>query len=317
MNDFLDLIANNDSPAGVAVTTAVIVVIAVLLRLALVPVVRRRYRDDLYRRYWAGKIAKYAIVAVALVALIMVWAPLGGRLSVILGFATAGIAFAMQEVIGALFGWLNILTGRIYTVGDRVEMGGVRGDVMDISPLRTTMLEIGRGVAAAGSPTTVTARQPTGRVVSISNKKTFTDPVFNYSSHFEWMWDELTFTVPYEADWHAAERIVREEVDRRDAEARERGERELSRIANRYVLAQADIEPATYVRAETCWIAITARFVAHVRSARSVKDDITRAVIDRFADEGIPAAYPTYAMVPAERAARDEGLRPADGRPPA
>ena len=53
------------------------------------------------------------VTSAAIVALIALWAPLGGRLSVILGFATAGVAFAMQEVIGALFGWLNILAGRV------------------------------------------------------------------------------------------------------------------------------------------------------------------------------------------------------------
>jgi hypothetical protein len=110
------------------------VVVALGLRLVLVPFVRRRFADDPYRRYWSGKVASYAIVAVAVIAIVALWAPLGGRLSVILGFATAGIAFAMQEVIGALFGWVNILAGRIYTVGDRIEIAGVRGDVADITP---------------------------------------------------------------------------------------------------------------------------------------------------------------------------------------
>lgn len=302
MDSFLQLLADNDSAAGVAVTTAFIVVVAALLRLALVPVVRRRYRDDPYRRYWAGKIAGYLIVILALVALIAVWAPLGGRLSVILGFATAGIAFAMQEVIGALFGWMNVLTGRIYTVGDRIEIGGVRGDVLDIAPLRTTVMEIGGEAAGPSSATSVSARQPTGRVVSVSNKKTFTEPVFNYSAHFEWMWDELTFTVPYEADWHAAERIVREEVQRHDEQTRDRGERPLARIADRYVLSRAEVEPSTYVRADTSWIEITARFVAHVRTARVAKDAVTRAVLDRFSREQIPTAYPTYAVVGREAA---------------
>ena len=72
----------------------------------------------------------------------MVWRPFAGRIAVILGFATAGLAFAMQEVIGALAGWISILTGRHFRVGDRIQMGGVRGDVLDLSPLRTKILEV-------------------------------------------------------------------------------------------------------------------------------------------------------------------------------
>jgi small-conductance mechanosensitive channel len=84
----------------------------------------------------------------------------------------------MQEVIGAVFGWVNILAGRIYTVGDRVEVGGVRGDVMDITPLRTKIMEMGSEGATDERPagSWVAARQPTGRTVTVSNKKTFHRP---------------------------------------------------------------------------------------------------------------------------------------------
>ena len=72
MDRFLELLLNTDSVAGVVVTTAVIVVVAFLLRLLVVPLVRRRYREDAYCRYWSAKVAGYAIAAVALIALIVV-----------------------------------------------------------------------------------------------------------------------------------------------------------------------------------------------------------------------------------------------------
>ena len=173
-----ELLVDTESVPGLLVTTAAVVLVAVALRLALVPLVRRRHRDDAYRRYWSGKLVTYALATIAVVAVVALWAPLGGRLSVILGFATAGIAFAMQEVIGALFGWVNVLAGRIYTVGDRIEIAGVRGDVIDITPLRTTLFEIGTD-RSVGTSSWVSVCQPTGRLVAFSNRKTFTEPVFN------------------------------------------------------------------------------------------------------------------------------------------
>jgi small-conductance mechanosensitive channel len=303
----LDLVADNDSAAGVATTSLAIVLVAVALRLLLTPLLRRRFRDDPYRRYWAGKILSYALTAVAVVALVAIWAPLGGRLSVILGFATAGVAFAMQEVIGAFFGWLNVLLGRIYTVGDRVEVGGVRGDVIDITPMRTTIMEIGSEPASGGSATWVAARQPTGRVVTVSNKKTFTDPVFNYSAHFDWIWEELTFTVPIESDWRAAEEAIRAVVTAHRPEVRQRGEEMLRRLGGRFLLGRTDVEPHTFVRPDESAVAITARFLTPVRGARASKDEIYRTAMDRLDALGIPPAYRTVSVVDGRAAAGTAG----------
>ena len=266
MDALWDLLADTDSTAGVLVTSLAVVAVATALRFLTAALARRRVRDDPYRRYWAGKVATYVFTAVTLVVLVVLWAPLGGRISVILGFATAGIAFAMQEVIGALFGWVNVLAGRIYNVGDRIEVGGVRGDVLDITPLRTTLLEIGgapRGGEGSGS--WVTARQPTGRVVAISNKKTFTDAVFNYSAQLEWIWEELTLVVSQDADWQRAETILLEEVRGESPAVREQGERTLARLHERHRFSAGDVEPRVFVRVVEGDIELTARFVVAVR----------------------------------------------------
>ena len=296
MNDILELLVDTESAGGLAVTSLMIVLVAAALRLVGVALIRRRFADDRYRRYWSGKIVTYVITAIVLVVLVALWAPLGGRLSVILGFATAGIAFAMQEVIGALFGWVNILAGRIYTVGDRVEVAGVRGDVIDITPLRTTLFEIGSDRAAGGGTSWVSARQPTGRMVTVSNKKTFTEPVFNFSSHLEWIWEEVAFSVSRDDDWATAETIVLDEMQADEPELRREGEAALARLAERYLLSRSEVEPQTYVRLREGDIEIVGRFVTAVRGARAAKDRITRAVLVRLADEHIDLAYPTYSI---------------------
>ena len=307
----LELLVDTDSVAGLAVTSVAIIVIGTVIRLVAAPLVRRRFADDPYRRYWSGKLVAYAVSTVALIALIVIWAPLGGRLSVILGFATAGVAFAMQEVIGALFGWVNILAGRIYTVGDRIEVGGVRGDVVDVTPLRTTLFEIGSDASTGAGSSWVSARQATGRMITVSNKKTFTEPVFNFSSHLEWIWEELVFPVARDGDWQAAERIVLGEMRAHEPELRRQGEAALARLGERYLLSRSEVEPQTYVRLAAGDIEIVGRFVTAVRGARIAKDQITRGVLTRLASEGIRPAYPSYSV----EITGGPVAAPADGRP--
>lgn len=137
----------------------------------------------------------------------------------------------------------------------------------------------------------MTARQPTGRVVTVSNRKTFTDPVFNYSAHFDWIWEELRLAVPFDADWRRADALLLEEISEHDPELRRRGEEALAELADRYLISRAEIEPQTFVRMDEHAIELTGRFVTGVRTARSAKDAITRRLLGRLEEEGIPTAW--------------------------
>ncbi len=142
MARFLDLLRDNSSVGGRVVTSGLILVLAALFGALIGRLVTHR-TDDIFSRYYLRKVADYTAAFAATVSLALLWRPFAGNIGLVLGLATAGLAFAMQEVIGALAGWVNILSGRIYRIGDRIEVGGVRGDVIDIAPLRTKLMEIG------------------------------------------------------------------------------------------------------------------------------------------------------------------------------
>jgi small-conductance mechanosensitive channel len=316
MNRLLELLGDTQSPAGRATTSVVIVVVAVVVGWAASRILGRR-AEDVFTRYYLRKSARYAAAALALIALAVVWRPFAGRIGVVLGLTAAGVAFAMQEVIGAIAGWFNVLWGRIYRVGDRVEVGGVRGDVIDITPLRTKILEIG---SAVEEDSWVRGRQLTGRVVAVSNKATFTQPVFNYSAAFDHVWEELSIPVSYDSDWHEAERILQEEAVRASATA---GAREaISQFSRRYPVPRTELEPRVFVRATDNWMEIAARFVVPVRTARSVKDEVTRRVQRRFEAAGIDIGSETADLnvrfpgrtAPAPPAKGDEAGGPRTGR---
>jgi len=276
----------SDTVARLVATGVVVVATAILLGLA------GRFAgwwlEDPYARFHARKLTRYAIFVVAIVAMAIVWRSLAGNVGVILGFAAAGIAFAMQEVIGAVAGWFNVTSGRIYRIGDRIELGGVRGDVIDITLLRTKMLEIG---SATDDKTWVKGRQHTGRIVAVSNKSTFTSPVYNFSAIFEFIWEELTVPIAYRSDWHEAETIIKEEAVA--ASASEGAKAAISAMERRYPIPHAEVEPRVFVRATDNWMELSARFVVPVRGARTAKDEITRRIRDRLDEAGIEIASET------------------------
>jgi small-conductance mechanosensitive channel len=152
--------------------------------------------------------------------------------------------------------------------------------VIDISLLKTRMMEIG----AAGGGSWVQGRRFTGRVVSISNKATFTSPVFNYSSYFEYIWEELSVAVPHHGDWSTAV-VILEEANRLSDFA---GAREAMReVRSRFPGPATEVEPRVFVSADEDYMRLAARFVVPTRSARSVVDEITRSVHTRLEAAGV------------------------------
>jgi small-conductance mechanosensitive channel len=126
-------------------------------------------------RYKAKKISSFIGYVLTIIFLTIVFSDKLGGFTVALGVAGAGIAFALQEVIASFAGWLAIMFGGFYNTGDRVQLGGIKGDVMDIGVLRTTIMETGQWVDGD---------LYNGRIVLIANSYVFKEPVFNYSGDF-------------------------------------------------------------------------------------------------------------------------------------
>ena len=126
-----------------------------------------------------------------------------GGLTIAIGVAGAVIAFALQEVIVSVAGWFAITFSHFYKTGDRIQLGGIKGDVIDIGILRTTIMEIGEWVKGDNY---------NGRVVRVANSFVFKEPVFNYSGDFPFLWDEISVPIKYGSDYsktrHMQEKIA-------------------------------------------------------------------------------------------------------------
>jgi small-conductance mechanosensitive channel len=209
----------------------------------------------------------------------------GTSTGAIVALVTAGIAVALQKVITAFAGWVLIATGRLFKVGDRITIGGVRGEVVKRGFIRTQVMEMGQSKGEQGDPpsTWVHARQYTGRVVTLSNEKIFDMPLYNYTQPFPYLWEELHVPVKYTDDRSKAEQIILDAVNRHTSEIQEKARKAREEFVRAFHLkAETTIEPKVYWTLTDNWLEISARFIVEETGARGVKDAISRDILAGF-----------------------------------
>jgi small-conductance mechanosensitive channel len=249
-------------------------------------------------RFWARQVLNLTSVVVFVALGLSIWFDDPGKLATGLGLFSAGVAFALQQVITSLAGYLLILRGDLFQIGDRVVMGGVRGDVIALGFLRTTILEMGTPVGDDGeSSSWVQSRQYTGRIVNVTNAVVFNAPIYNYSRDIPYIWEELRIPVKYDADRDAAEQILLDaarafsiDVDTFDPKA-------IDRLRRRYWVPEHDVEPTVYYRLTDNWLELTVRFAVLPHGVRQVKSDMSRQVLAEFEKAGVEIASATYDVV--------------------
>src|SRR5947209_6306115 len=166
-----------------------------ILRVLSVMLLRGRRNERI--GFWIRQAISITTVLALVVGLLSIWFDDPNRLATALGLFSAGLAFALQKVVTAVAGYFVILRGKTFNVGDRITMGGVRGDVIGLSFTQTTIMEMGEAPAEQDAPPAmwVRARQYTGRIVTVTNDKIFDEPVYNYTREFPYIWEEMSIPI--------------------------------------------------------------------------------------------------------------------------
>jgi small-conductance mechanosensitive channel len=258
------------------VIQTIIVLVGIFIITIVVRVLQRNVViqiEDPNNRYRGRKLVTFFGYIVAIILIAAVFQERLGGLSVTLGIAGAGIAFALQEVITSIAGWIAISFGDFYKPGDRVEVGGIKGDVIDVSILRTTLMEIGEWVQFD---------QYTGRIVRVTNSFIFKEPVINYSTGFPFIWDEVRVPISYGSDHNLARSIfqdIGQELTGKNTSEAKKGWKKMRR---RYLLEKASLEPTVFLIATDNWLEFSIRYLVDLKKRRSIKDDFFTRILDEI-----------------------------------
>lgn len=232
-----------------------------------------RYIESSETRYRTRKFVKFLGFLLTILTVSVIFSDKLGGMTVAFGVAGAGVAFALQEVIASIAGWVAVSFGNFYRVGDRVQLGGIMGDVIDIGVLRTTLMECGQWV---------NADQYNGRIVRIANSFVFKEPVFNYSADFPFLWDELTMPVKYGSDYALARKIFLDVLNEVVGDYAKYAGESWGKIVRKYLIEAASVEPMVIMKLTDNWVLFTLRYVVDYKERRNTSDRIFTRILEEI-----------------------------------
>lgn len=269
-------------------TLIAVAAIYFIFKVVLEEVISRGIKDA--RSQYSFRRTMSIIYYVAIVvSIIGIWVRDTQTLLVSYGLVAAGIAVTLQDVFKSFAGGVIIFATGIYKVGERIEIGGKFGDVIDIGIMFTTLLEIREWVEGD---------QPTGRIIAMPNSNVLNNPVNNYTSELSFIFEDMSIPITYESNWKkAAEEILA--IARRETEhVATVAEEQLRTMGRKFYVEKRAVEPAVFLTVTDNWINLNVRFPTMARERRITRSRISTAILEMIeASDDIKVASATIEIV--------------------
>ncbi|HSF86374.1 MAG TPA: mechanosensitive ion channel domain-containing protein [Acidimicrobiia bacterium] len=272
-----------DTQAKLIASIAVIGILAISRWLVL-RAVQRRF-EETWVAYRARKVATITATIVGLAIFAWIWIDAFNDVATFLGLLSAGIAIALADVLKNIAGWVYVLSRRPFRVGDRIEIGSTKGDVVDIRLFRFSLMEVGNWVQA---------EQSTGRLVHVPNGLLFNEQVANYTEGFAYIWSEIPVLVTFESDRRLARRMIEHAVRDNVPDVEHKAGSRIRETARNYHIKIGALTPIVYLTVQDSGVLLTARFLCDARNQRGITERIWEAILDGLDREpAVELAYPT------------------------
>jgi small-conductance mechanosensitive channel len=273
-------------------------VVVFVARAAVIRVLRSNVEGH-DAQYRARKIVNYATTVLFIISAAFIWLDAFSSLPTYLGLVSAGIAIALSDVLKNMAGWAFILSRKPFEIGDRVEVAGLKGDVIDVRLFRFSLMEVGGWVDA---------EQSSGRLVHVPNGVVFNQPVANYTEGFAYIWDEIAVLITFESDYKLAKTILLDILKEDAPDTHGMAGQRIRETASKYSIKIGTLTPTVYVSVRDSGVLLTARYLVETRTRRGAEDKIWQAILDAFNEtEAIALAYPTVRTYLPDRIQLDRG----------
>lgn len=257
-------------------TTLIKYVILVLLIIGFIQFLRRFIRKNLPNSKVKYKSQKGIEVIGYLILIILTLSYFTGNIkdfTLAIGLLSAGIAITLQELILSIAGSLYIFFVKVYIPGDRIEINGIKGDVIDVDSIYTTMMEIGEWVSSDNY---------SGRIIKLSNAFVFKGPIYNYSKDFPFIWDEFDLPIRYGSDVEMAKAIIIKVATENLSEYVANSITKWKHVVERYYIEDAKVEPTLAITMTDNWIQFNLRYIVDYKKRRLTKHILNELIGKEF-----------------------------------
>jgi len=255
-----------------------------LIRTIILRIIQRKTSDP-ELHYKARKYLTRTFFFIAILILGRTWFEGFQSVATFFGILSAALVIALKDSVADLAGWIFLMWLKPFTTGDRIEIAGVSGDVVELRIFKFSLMEIGNWVDAD---------QSTGRVIHIPNHKIFTESIANYTADFPFIWNELPVRISLESNWIKAKKLLQTIAGRHSANISDQDKQKLRRDGRSYLITYRILTPTVYTDVKDFGIVLTIRYLTDPRTRRKTEQMIWEDVLTEFAQhEDISFAYPT------------------------
>jgi len=248
-----------------------------------------RSKDDIKERYYYTNAINYTYSVVLITMLIIIWFSEFRSIATFLGLVGAALTIALKDPIVNLAGWFFILARRPFKIGDRIQIGNKKGDVIDIRLFQFTINEIGNWVEAD---------QSTGRIIHIPNAKVFTESQANYSQGFSKIWNEVNVTITFESNWKLAKEVLTEILNIQTADMTADARQDLREVSKKYMILPGKLTPIVYTKIKDSGVCFYLRYMVDPKKRRTSENIIWEEILKAFdKHDDISFAYPTQRIM--------------------
>lgn len=271
METVVAFVAENHTVAQKAMGTLVLLAVALLFRSAALGFIRKlHWTAEAQRLSWHLRI-RHLFIAILAIGVVIIWASQLRNLAISAIAVAAAIAIATKELLLCLSGAFVRAATEAFSVGDRVEIGGVRGDVVSYGLLGTTLLEIGP------------AHQRTGRAVIIPNSVLVSERVINETFTEEYVLHMFPIPMEQGDDWERAEEILLDTARALCGDDIDRAREYMDGLARQHGLPRSSVEPRVTIHVpEAGKLELLVRVPAKAREKGLIEQSILREFLRRW-----------------------------------
>ncbi len=273
-----ELTTINETYISLILSTTIVIVLFTFFK----KIGRRTIRKKIEGRkeYLINQTIQIVLNIAEVIFLLFIWSDYIQNLMTLISVTSAAMTIALRELILNFFCGIYIKVKKPFQVEDRIEVKGIRGDVMNISSLNFEVLEIS---------TDEKHGQSTGVIVTFPNSIVFSEPVRNLNKGFKYVWDELTVKVTMDCDLVKNKQELYKIINNIEAikNIPKKMKAQINDVNTTNRVYFNKYEPTIYTKIVDSHIELTIRYLMHPKKGRFVESVIWNKILENYKEGNI------------------------------